>query len=106
VNGRRAALNTNALANLLRHELAKAGLPEEDRFACHGFRRAYATRLYKTLRQQGFRDPLVYIQEQLGHEYLSTTQQYCQLDDDYRYFLIQDAAQALMRHYGGEDDDD
>jgi len=40
------------------------------------------------------------VQQQLGHEYLSTTQRYCQLDDDYRYFLVQQAAEALIEHYG------
>lgn len=74
-------------------------LPAEDWFTPHGLRRACATRLYKALRAQGFRDPLVYVKEQLGHEYLSTTQRYCQLDDDYKYFLVQEASAALTRHY-------
>jgi hypothetical protein len=40
------------------------------------------------------------VQHQLGHEYLSTTQRYCQLDDDFRHFLAQEAASALVELYG------
>jgi integrase len=93
------ALHPGGVANLLHTEQIAAGLPAEDCFTPHGLRRAYATRLYKALRAQGFRDPLVYVKEQLGHEYLSTTQRYCQLDDDYKYFLVQEATVALTRHY-------
>ena len=93
-------LHPDGLRNLLHAQQVAVRLPEEDQFTCHGFRRAYATRLYKALRAQGFRDPLVYVKEQLGHEYLSTTQRYCQLDDDYRYGLVREATGALVRHYG------
>ena len=93
------ALHPGGIANLLHVEEVAAGLPAEDWFTPHGLRRAYATRLYKALRAQGFRDPLVYVKEQLGHEYVSTTQRYCQLDDDYKYFLVQEASAALTRHY-------
>lgn len=99
LNARNDALHPDGIRNLLRRDQVSAGLPQGDQFTCHGFRRAYATRLYKALRAQGFRDPLIYVKEQLGHAYLSTTQRYCQLDDDYRYFLVQDAAVALTRHY-------
>jgi integrase len=107
LNARGEALHPDGIRNLLHAEQVAARLPPEEHFTCHGFRRAYATRLYKALRQQGFRDPLVYVKEQLGHAYLSTTQRYCQLDDDYRFFLVRDAAVALTRHYatvaGGEE---
>lgn len=99
LNARNEALHPDGIRNLLHRDQLSARLPQEDRFTCHGFRRAFATRLYKALRRQGFRDPLVYVKEQLGHAYLSTTQRYCQLDDDYRYFLVRDAAAALIRHY-------
>lgn len=95
----------DSLRNLLHQRQVLIGLAAEDQFTCHGFRRAYATRLYKALRQRAFRDPLVYVKEQLGHVYLSTTQRYCQLDDDYRHFLVRDAAVALTAHYGGQPDD-
>lgn len=96
---RDGALHPDAIRNLLHAEQVAARLPVEEHFTCHGFRRAFATRLYKSLRAEGFRDPLVYVQEQLGHAYLSTTQRYCQLDDDYRYDLMRDAAATLTRHY-------
>lgn len=99
LSARDGALHPDAIRNLLHAEQIVARLPPEEQFTCHGFRRAYATRLYKTLREEDFRDPLVYVQGQLGHAYLSTTQRYCQLDDDYRYFLVRDAAAALTRHY-------
>jgi len=99
LNNARQPFNVESIRNLLHHEEVEARLPREDQFTCHGLRRAYATRLYKTLREQRFRDPLVYVKEQLGHKYLSTTQRYCQLDDDYRYFLVQEAAEALVQHY-------
>jgi integrase len=88
-----------SVANLLWEQQVLASLPAEDRFTLHGFRRAYATRLYKHLREEGVRDPLVYVQHQLGHEYLSTTQRYCQLDDDYRAELARQAARALLDRY-------
>ena len=99
-------MHPTTIANLLHQRQVAAGLAEEDRFTCHGFRRAYATRLYKTLRAEAFRDPLVYIKEQLGHQYVSTTERYCQLDDDYRFFLVEEATAALTRHYerGAHDD--
>ena len=106
LNQMRHAFHPDTLRNLLHHQQVLAGLPEEDRFTCHGFRRAYATRLYKALREQAFRDPLVYVKEQLGHVYLSTTQRYCQLDDDYRHYLARDAALALTAHYNGRVADD
>lgn len=99
LNARNGAIHPDGVRNLLHRDQVSAGLPPDDQFTCHGFRRAFATRLYKALRGQGFRDPLIYVKEQLGHAYLSTTQRYCQLDDDYRYFLVQDAAAALTRHY-------
>lgn len=99
LNSRNTAVHPNGIRNLLHRDLVQARMPEEDQFTCHGFRRAYATRLYKALREQRFRDPLVYVKEQLGHAYLSTTQRYCQLDDDYRHFLVRDAADALIRRY-------
>jgi len=99
ITQRGGALHPDGVRNLLHRQQVLAGLPVEDQFTCHGFRRAYATRLYKALRAQGFRDPLVYVKEQLGHLYLSTTQRYCQLDDDYRYFLAREAAAALAQHY-------
>lgn len=89
----------DGITNLLHQRQVEARVPSEDQFTCHGFRRAYATRLYKALRAQGFRDPLVYVKEQLGHVYLTTTQRYCQLDDDYRYFLMKEAGEALASHY-------
>lgn len=100
------AFHPDSLRNLLHAAQVQAGLPAEERFTCHGFRRAYATRLYKALRRQAFRDPLIYVKEQLGHAYLSTTQRYCQLDDDYRHFLVRDAAAALAAHYEGGARDD
>lgn len=100
LNARQTAWHPDGIRNLLHREQVVAGIAEEERFTCHGFRRAYATRLYKALRAEGFKDPLVYVQQQLGHVYLSTTQRYCQLDDDYRYFLAQEAAEALVEHYG------
>ncbi|MCK9496157.1 MAG: tyrosine-type recombinase/integrase [Dehalococcoidia bacterium] len=100
LNARLAAMHPDGIRNLLHREQVAAGIAGEEQFTCHGFRRAYATRLYKALRAESFRDPLVYVQQQLGHEYLSTTQRYCQLDDDYRYFLVQQAAEALIEHYG------
>jgi len=99
LNARNGALHPDAVRNLLHAEQVDARLPLDEQFTCHGFRRAFATRLYKALRAEGFRDPLVYVKEQLGHAYLSTTQRYCQLDDDYRYHLVRDAAAALTRHY-------
>ena len=92
-------LHPDTVRDLLHHEQVVARLAPEDQFTCHGFRRSFATRLYKTLRQQRFRDPLIYVKEQLGHKYISTTQRYCQLDDDFRYFLVQEAEQALTEHY-------
>lgn len=99
LNNANRALHRDSIRNLLHHEQIEMRLPQEEWFTCHGLRRAYATRLYKTLRQQRFRDPLVYVKEQLGHKYLSTTQRYCQLDDDYKYFLVREAAEALTQHY-------
>lgn len=99
LNASGIALHPDGVRNLLHRDQLNAGIAEEDWFTCHGFRRAYATRLYKALRAESFRDPLVYVQQQLGHAYLSTTQRYCQLDDDYRYFLVREAAQALVEHY-------
>jgi integrase/recombinase XerD len=103
---RQRAMHPMTIANLLHERQVDAGLPEDERFTCHGFRRAYATRLYKTLRAEAFRDPLVYVKEQLGHQYLSTTERYCQLDDDYRFFLAAEATAALTRHYEGGARDD
>jgi integrase len=80
----------------LERELARAGLAGEDRFTLHGFRRAFATRLYKHLRAERVRDPLVYVQYELGHRYLSTTQHYCQLDDAYKAALAREAGVALV----------
>ena len=106
LNQKGRAFHPDSVRNLLHQQQVLAGLPEEDQFTCHGFRRAYATRLYKALRRQAFRDPLIYVKEQLGHLYLSTTQRYCQLDDDYRHFLARDAALALTAHYEGGAHDD
>ena len=100
LNARWEAMHPDGIRNLLHREQVAAGIAEEEWFTCHGFRRAYATRLYKALRAEAFRDPLAYVQQQLGHVYLSTTQRYCQLDDDYRAFLVQEAAEALVEHYG------
>ncbi len=100
------AFHPDGLRNLLHHRQTRAGLDAVDQFTCHGFRRAYATRLYKALRAQAFRDPLDYVKAQLGHVYLSTTQRYCQLDDDYRTALAHEAAVALAGHYGKGDDRD
>jgi integrase len=94
-----------ALGHLLHCQQVAARLSVEDQFTAHGFRRAYATRLYKDLRAQRVRDPLVFVQHQLGHEYLSTTQRYCQLDDDFRHLLAQEAATALVQLYGRESGD-
>ena len=94
------SFSPGALSHLLHVQQVAARLPVEDQFTAHGFRRAYATRLYKDLRAQRVRDPLVYVQHQLGHEYLSTTQRYCQLDDDFRHLLAQEAASALVELYG------
>ena len=95
-------LDPDSVRHLLHHEQLETRLGCDDWFTCHGFRRAFATRLYKTLRQQRFRDPLIYVKEQLGHKYISTTQRYCQLDDDFRYFLVKEAEQALTEHYAQE----
>jgi integrase/recombinase XerD len=100
VNCRAKPLDPKSVANLLHNQQLLAKVAPEDFFTCHGFRRAFATRLYKALRQQNFRDPLIYVKEQLGHKYLTTTQLYCQLDDDYRYELVQEATMALTQHYG------
>ena len=94
------SFSPGALGHLLHVQQVAARLPVEDHFTAHGFRRAYATRLYKDLRVQRVRDPLVFVQHQLGHEYLSTTQRYCQLDDDFRHLLAQEAASALVELYG------
>ena len=94
------SFSPGALGHLLHVQQVAARLPVEDHFTAHGFRRAYATRLYKDLRAQRVRDPLVFVQHQLGHEYLSTTQRYCQLDDDFRHLLAQEAASALVELYG------
>jgi integrase len=94
------SFSPGALSHLLHVQQGAARLPVEDQFTAHGFRRAYATRLYKDLRAQHVRDPLVFVQHQLGHEYLSTTQRYCQLDDDFRHLLAQEAASALVELYG------
>jgi site-specific recombinase XerD len=88
-----------ALSHLLHVQQVAAHVAIEDQFTAHGFRRAFATRLYKDLRTQRVRDPLVFVQHQLGHEYLSTTQRYCQLDDDFRHLLAQEAASALVELY-------
>ena len=94
------SFSPGALGQLLHVQQVAARLPVEDHFTAHGFRRAYATRLYKDLRAQRVRDPLVFVQHQLGHDYLSTTQRYCQLDDDFRHLLAQEAASALVELYG------
>jgi site-specific recombinase XerD len=96
------SFSPGALSHLLHVQQVAARLPVEDQFTAHGFRRAYATRLYKDLRAQRVRDPLVFVQHQLGHEYLSTTQRYCQLDDDFRHLLAQEAASSLVDLYGGQ----
>ena len=93
------------MAELLERELIRARLSAEDRFTLHGFRRAFATRLYKQLRAAQVRDPLVYVQYELGHRYLSTTQHYCQLDDAYKAALARDAGVALVNRYRRRDDD-
>ena len=102
LNATNSEMHPDGIRNLLHAQQLAARLPLEDQFTCHGFRRAFATRLYKTLREQHFRDPLMYVKDQLGHKYLSTTQRYCQLDDDYRYFLVQEAGEALTKHYSEE----
>ena len=94
------SFSPGAVGHLLHVQQVAARLSVEDHFTAHGFRRAYATRLYKDLRVQRVRDPLVFVQHQLGHEYLSTTQRYCQLDDDFRHLLAQEAASALVELYG------
>jgi integrase/recombinase XerD len=99
-NASQRRLHPDGIRNILHRQQVQAGLAEEDYFSCHGFRRAFATRLYKALREQRFRDPLMYVKEQLGHVYVSTTQRYCQLDDDYRHFLVKEAGEALAQHYG------
>jgi site-specific recombinase XerD len=73
-----------AVGHLFHLQQVSARIPVEDQFTAHGFRRAYATRLYKDQRVQRVRDPLVFVQHRLGNEYLSTTQRCCQLDDDFR----------------------
>jgi len=99
VSCRRRRFSEGGLATLLEREQDRAGLALEDRFSLHGLRRAFATRLYKQLRTERVRDPLVYVQYELGHRYLSTTQHYCQLDDAYRATLAREAGVALVNRY-------
>lgn len=103
---RRGMLDPDTLNYLLGRQQAEAGLAEGDRFACHGFRRAYATRLYIQLRAGRHPDPLAYIQGQLGHVYPSTTVRYCQLPAEYAAALRAEAARAIGRHYAALPDDE
>ena len=105
VSCRGRPFSEGGVAELLQRELLRAGLSAEDRFTLHGFRRAFATRLYKQLRSAHVRDPLVYVQYELGHRYLSTTQHYCQLDDAYKASLAREAGVALVNRYRRRDDD-
>lgn len=96
---RRNILYPDTLNYLLMRQQAEAGLAEEDWFGCHGFRRAYATRLFLQLRAGRHSDPLTYIQGQLGHVYPSTTVRYCQLPSEYSAALRAEAARTIGRHY-------
>jgi site-specific recombinase XerD len=56
------SFSPGALSHLLHIQQVAARVPVEDQITAHGFRRAYATRLYWDLRAQRMRDPLVYVQ--------------------------------------------
>ncbi|MGW4380968.1 tyrosine-type recombinase/integrase [Kitasatospora sp. NPDC004531] len=67
-----------------------AGLPDE--LDLHCLRHSYVTHLVE------FDYPERFVQEQVGHEYASTTAIYTGVSDDYRTRLVQRALKA--RHAG------
>lgn len=88
-------VTTNGLARSFAFHRERAGLPAE--LSLHALRHSYVTHLIEA----GY-DPL-FVQQQVGHAYSSTTALYTSVSSDYKQKVIQQMISRRLRT-GGEDD--